>query len=131
MPLGATIFLNGSEEIFQQGDHGSTFAPNPVSLAGGEVVVTHIDQLLGDIVEKGAFFADAIIPVPKIKEIRHKGLMIAIELFNEDPHLRDKALEAGLLINVIKDKTIRLLPALNITFEEIRIITEKLNELLK
>lgn len=131
LPLGATIFLNGSEEIFQQGDHGSTFAPNPVSLAGGEVVVTHIDQLLGDIVEKGAFFADAIIPVPKIKEIRHKGLMIAIELFNEDPHLHDKALEAGLLINVIKDKTIRLLPALNITFEEIRIITEKLNELLK
>ncbi|HOO32570.1 MAG TPA: aminotransferase class III-fold pyridoxal phosphate-dependent enzyme [Thermotogota bacterium] len=131
LPLGATIFLNGSEMIFQQGDHGSTFAPNPVSLAGGRIVVGKVENILNDIREKGIYFSKRLHKTQKIKEIRQIGLMIGIELMNEDKHLRDKAIEKGLLINMIKNRIIRILPAFSITYDEIDEMTDLLNDLIE
>jgi acetylornithine/N-succinyldiaminopimelate aminotransferase len=130
LPLGATVFLNGSEEIFQQGDHGSTFAPNPVSIVGGKVVVKKVEKALSGIREKGKYLSEKILPSDKIKEIRQIGLMIGIELNKEDPELRNKAVQKGLLLNVIGNRIIRLLPALNITYEEIDEMTNLLNSVL-
>src|SRR6056297_2233352 len=118
LPLGATIFLNGTETIFQQGDHGSTFAPNPISIAGGKVVVNKITQILDEIEKKGAYFVSKLNQSDKIQEIRQTGLMIGITLTVPDRELRQKAQEMGLLINILNDRIIRLLPALNIDYAE-------------
>ena len=130
LPLGATVFLNGTETIFQQGDHGSTFAPNPVSLAGGKVVVQKIAQMLDEIDKKGAYFVSRIKTHEKIQQIRQTGLMIGITLTDPHPDLREKAQQKGLLLNVLNDRIIRLLPALNVEYSEIDEMTELLNQLL-
>lgn len=131
LPLGATIFLNGTETIFQQGDHGSTFAPNPISIAGGKVVVQKISEIMEKIEEKGAYFVSKLKQSQKIKEIRQTGLMVGITLTEPDSELREKAQEKGLLINVLNNRIIRLLPALNIDYSEMDEMTAMLNELLK
>jgi acetylornithine/N-succinyldiaminopimelate aminotransferase len=130
LPLGATVFLNGTETIFQQGDHGSTFAPNPISIAGGKVVVKKISEIMDTIEEKGAYFVSNIKQTEKIQEIRQTGLMIGITLTEPDPKLRVKAQEKGLLINVLNNRIIRLLPALNIEYSEMDEMIGILNELL-
>lgn len=130
LPLGATVFLNGTETIFQQGDHGSTFAPNPISIAGGKVVVKKISKIMDTIEEKGAYFVSNIKQTEKIQEIRQTGLMIGITLTEPDPKLRVKAQEKGLLINVLNNRIIRLLPALNIEYSEMDEMIGILNELL-
>lgn len=130
LPLGATVFLNGTETIFQQGDHGSTFAPNPISIAGGKVVVKKISKIMDTIEEKGAYFVSNIKQTEKIQEIRQTGLMIGITLTEPDPKLREKAQEKGLLINVLNNRIIRLLPALNIEYSEMDEMIGILNELL-
>lgn len=130
LPLGATVFLNGTETIFQQGDHGSTFAPNPISIAGGKVVVKKISEIMDTIEEKGAYFVSNIKQTEKIQEIRQTGLMIGITLTEPDPKLRVKAQEKGLLINVLNNRIIRLLPALNIEYSEMDEMIGILNGLL-
>ncbi len=130
LPLGATVFLNGTETIFQQGDHGSTFAPNPISIAGGKVVVKRISEILDEIEEKGAYFVSKLKQSENIQEIRQTGLMIGITLTEPDPQLREKAQEKGLLINVLNNRIIRLLPALNIEYSEMDEMTGILNGLL-
>src|SRR6056297_3223746 len=131
LPLGATIFLNGTETIFQQGDHGSTFAPNPISIAGGKIVVNRISQIIDEVEKKGVYFVSKLKISEKIHEIRQTGLMIGITLTTPDRDLRKKAQKKGLLINVLNERIIRLLPALNIEYSEIDEMAELLNELLK
>jgi len=66
----------------------------------------------------------------KIKEIRGKGLMIGIELKESEPHLISNALDIGLLLNIVKGKVVRLLPALNISYTEIEEMINKLEVIL-
>jgi acetylornithine/N-succinyldiaminopimelate aminotransferase len=133
LPLAAAIFLNETSEIFKSGDHGSTFAPNPVAMAGARYIVDNIPPMLSDIKEKGTYFIDKLRKTEakylKIKEIRGLGLMIGILLQEEDKELSDRMMkERHLLINALGNKLIRLLPPLNITYEEIDIIIKKLLE---
>lgn len=130
LPLGATVFLNGTEMIFQQGDHGSTFAPNPISIAGGKVVVSMIAELLDEVEKKGQYLVSKIKDTDKINEIRQIGLMIGISLKNPDVTLRERAFEKGLLLNVLNERIIRLLPALTIEYAEIDEMVDLLNEIL-
>ncbi|WGS64871.1 aspartate aminotransferase family protein [Marinitoga aeolica] len=133
LPLGATIFLNDTANILKPGDHGSTFAPNPIALAGARFVLENIPNMLDDIKEKGKYFMEKLNSLEsfEIADIRGKGLMIGIELIESSPDLKQRAFEKNLLLNVISNNSvIRLLPALNITYEEIDIIINKLEELL-
>ena len=133
LPLGAAIFLKEAQNILKRGDHGSTFAPNPVSAAGARYVVDHIEKLLPSVREKGEYFVEEIkkINSNRVVDIRGKGLMIGIELDKSYTDLKQKAFERGLLLNIISNyKVIRLLPALIITHEEIDEIVRVLKELI-
>jgi acetylornithine aminotransferase len=68
---------------------------------------------------------------PHIVDIRHKGLMIGIELDRPCGELVGKALAQGLLINVTADSTIRLLPPLIIDDAQIAALTETLSALIQ
>lgn len=132
LPLGATLFLENISQAFEKGEHGSTFAPNPVALSGAKFVLTHIPDVLESVKEKGESIINWLQNknFEKVKDIRGKGLMLGIELKEEDPHLKEKGLEVGLLLNVLKNKIIRLLPPLTIKTEEIQEMLNKLELIL-
>ena len=67
----------------------------------------------------------------KVKEIRGKGLMIAVELNDKIEDLVSKCADQGLLVNVIKDQILRFLPPLTITQEEIQEAVAALENVLK
>lgn len=119
LPIGATIAKKELSDIFDYGDHGSTFGGNPICCAAAEEVVKFVNnkKLLKKITENGKFFINGLKKLQKkypllIKEIRGIGYMAAAELYVEGAEIVNKCLEAGLLINCTKKKTLRFLPTL-------------------
>jgi len=132
LPLGAVIMAGEMKNVLKPGDHGSTFAPNPLALRGSKVVLEKLENMEASIAERGEYFLNKLkeLKSKKIKEVRGIGLMLGIELKEEIPNLRDKAQQEGILLNIVKGKVIRFLPALNITKEEIDELIEKLKIIL-
>lgn len=124
LPLGATLFLGDVADVFEPGDHGSTFAPNPLALAASKVVLKRLDdKLLNEVKAKGNYIKEKIksFNSDKITEIRGIGLMIGLEV-NADVDIEKikwRAFENGLLLNIVTGNVVRFLPPLNITYSEI------------
>lgn len=138
LPLSAAIFTGKYKDVFSVGDHGSTFAPNPVSLAAGKTVINRITKtFLDSVKEKSSYLKNKLLTLKKnypiIKEIKGIGLMLGIEINNNN--YSEKIIEYGLnekiLLNVVKGNTIRLLPALNITYNEIDEMLYRLEKVIK
>jgi len=129
VPIGACLARGKAAELFTPGSHGSTFGGNPLACRVGCTVLDIIEEqgLLDNAWHQGeqlltrlrAELADN----PNVLAIRGQGLMIGIEL--KQP-VRDLTLCAardhGLLINVTRGKTIRLLPPLTIDGREVEMI---------
>jgi len=133
LPLGAVIMRGEMTEVLEPGDHGSTFAPNPLALRGARVVLEELKTMEDSIEERGEYFLNKLkeIESDQIKEVRGIGLMLGIELKEEIPNLRDRAQAEGVLLNIVKGRVIRFLPALNITKFEIDELIEKLEKILE
>ncbi len=124
LPLGAALFCGVSP--FGPGEHGSTFAPNPVSLAAGRAVLAHITPaLLEEVVRKGDKLRDGLSRLSWASEVRGQGLMIGVGT-DSPAEVRREAFERGLLVNETGGG-IRLLPALTITEREIDEILSRLD----
>ena len=136
MPIGACLARGEAATLFQPGNHGSTFAGNPMACAAAHAVLDVIerDQLAERAQELGARIVNGLSEALKgnnaVREVRGKGLMIAIELFDDCPHLVAEALEQGLLLNVTQGNIVRLLPPLTLTDEEAEIIVDTLAGML-
>jgi len=134
LPLGAAIFLEDTAGILASGEHGSTFAPSPVSLAGARFILETIPGLTENVTKKGLYLKNLIesIKNEKISGVRGLGLMLGIVLDKSYPRLRDIAFrEENLLLNfVVNNSVIRLLPPLNIEYSEIDLIVEKIKRCL-
>jgi acetylornithine aminotransferase len=104
--------------VFKPGTHGSTFGGNPLACAAAMTTleVVERDGLMANAVRQGnairAGFHAELAGVAGVVDIRGVGLMIGIELDRPCGALVALALEAGLLINVTADTTIRLVPSL-------------------
>jgi len=138
LPIGATLLGDKCEEVLKKGDHGSTFAPNPVSSAAGVEVLKKIleDGFLDSINEKYNYFIDKLMDMQKmypeiINNITGKGLMIGIDVGDFAQVIKDRAFENKLLLNVTANKVIRLLPALNISYEELESFIQKFMNIIK
>jgi len=118
------------------GNHGSTFGGNPLACRAALSVIDIIarDDLanhatdMGDLICNG--FSDALSDLDLLREIRHRGLMIGIELGVNATDLVKLALEAGLLINVCSDTIIRLLPPLIISPQEAEELVTRLSDVI-
>jgi acetylornithine/N-succinyldiaminopimelate aminotransferase len=125
VPIGAVVAGPKAADIFQPGNHGTTFGGNPLAMrAGVETLrIMEEDQLLQRAEQMGRYLGDqlreALGSHPGVKEIRAHGLMIGVELTKPCGVLIGRAAEAGLLISVTADSVIRLLPPLIITKAEI------------
>ncbi|EUB71569.1 Acetylornithine/succinyldiaminopimelate aminotransferase [Pseudomonas sp. GM41(2012)] len=129
IPIGACLARGKAADLFTPGSHGSTFGGNPLACRVGCTVLEIIEEqgLLENAKLQGerllARLRIELADDPNILEIRGQGLMIGIEL--KQP-IRDLTLIAardhGLLINVTRGKTIRLLPPLTIDERELEMI---------
>lgn len=137
VPIGALLACGDAAKALSVGTHGSTFGGNFLACAAALAVLKTLqkDQLisnakvLGDLMIET--FRERLKGANQVKSIRGKGLMIGIELvkpLNSD--LVAKALERGLLINVIQNKIIRLLPPLIINQEQALEMVETVYELI-
>jgi len=124
VPVGAVVAGPKAANIFQPGNHGTTFGGNPLAMrAGVETIrIMEEDGLLDHAARMGEHLRNALTTALKdvqgVKEIRGQGLMLGIELDRPCGAIMTQALEAGLLLSVTADSVIRLVPPLIITTAE-------------
>jgi acetylornithine aminotransferase len=122
LPLGAMIALGKASELFQPGDHGSTFGGNPVTTAAGLAAIEVIEskKLLKKVKQQGAHLIQELALVPGVKEVRGAGLLLGIELENlKAADIATAMRDAGVLVNAANATTIRLAPALIVSDAQI------------
>ncbi|WP_027922725.1 aspartate aminotransferase family protein [Pseudomonas sp. URMO17WK12:I12] len=129
IPIGACLARGKAADLFTPGSHGSTFGGNPLACRVGCTVLDIIEEqgLLDNARLQGerllARLRSELADNPNVLAIRGQGLMVGIEL--KQP-IRDLTLIAardhGLLINVTRGKTIRLLPPLTIDEREVEMV---------
>jgi acetylornithine/N-succinyldiaminopimelate aminotransferase len=118
VPVGAVVAGPKAANIFQPGNHGTTFGGNPLAMrAGVETIrIMEEDGLLENAARVGAHLKGALARelggVQGVTEIRGQGLMLGIELARPCGVLTQRAAEKGLLISVTADNVIRLVPSL-------------------
>ncbi len=123
LPLGAMIALGKAADLFQPGDHGSTFGGNPVTTAAGLAAIKFIEtqKILKKVEKQGVYLMQELAVIPGVAEVRGAGLLLGIEL--ETKKASDVALalqNEGVLVNAANPTTIRLAPALIVTDAQLK-----------
>ncbi len=136
VPIGACLAHGEAASIFNAGAHGSTFGGNPLACSAALAVLDVVEQqnLAAAATQQGLKIYQGLTlrlaSNPHVVDIRHKGLMIGVELAQPCAELVKQALANYLLINVTSDKTIRLLPPLIINDEQIELLVNGLSTLI-
>ena len=124
VPIGACLARGAAAQVFKPGNHGSTFSGNPLVC---RVALTVLDLLeRGKLDQRAARLGTRIVDGLRaalagnaaVKDVRGRGLMIAVELDRPCKDVLKLALERGLLLNVTADTVVRLLPPLILTDAE-------------
>ena len=140
VPIGAVVAGPKAANIFQVGNHGTTFGGNPLAMRAGVETIRIMEEegLLANAAQVGAHLAGALALALKaemtagsVKEIRGQGLMLGIELAKPCAALVGQCASAGLLISVTADSVIRLVPPLILSRDEADEIVSILCPLIK
>jgi acetylornithine/N-succinyldiaminopimelate aminotransferase len=123
VPVGAVRGGEKAADVFESGDHGSTFGGNPLAAAAGLVVLDTVQKplFLGEIRRKGEKIREILRSWnhPKIREIRGRGLMIGVDITVDAWPVLEASLAQGLLILSAGTRTLRFLPPYIISDNEI------------
>lgn len=120
LPIGATMMGEKVENVLKPGDHGSTFGGNPVCCAGAISILSRIDDaLLNEVKEKSDYIFSALSNSDGVESVSGMGLMIGIKTKKNAKEVVAECMNNGVLCLTAKDK-VRLLPALNIPFEQLK-----------
>ena len=138
-PIGAVLMTKKVSKAMKPGTHGSTFGGNPLAMAVGNAVMDQINNnLLKNVKKMSKYFILGLneikIKYPNIiKEVRGVGLLIGLQLFNDQTKFIKKLMENKLLTIRAAENVIRILPPLNVKKREIdialKIISKVCNEL--
>ena len=126
-PIGAVLMTKKVSKAMKPGTHGSTFGGNPLAMAVGNAVMDQINKnLLKNVNKMSKYFIHGLneikIKYPNIiKEVRGVGLLIGLQLFNDQTKFIKKLMENKLLTIRAAENVIRILPPLNVTKREIDI----------
>ena len=136
VPIGACLASAKASDILIPGSHGSTFGGNFLSCSVGLKVldIMRDNQICKNAREVGEYFHEQLIKrlssKKSIHEIRCKGLMIGIELVDECTNLSEVFLNHGLVVNITKEKIIRMLPPLIINKNHVDDIIDIIEKVL-
>ena len=137
VPIGAVVAGPKAANLFQPGNHGTTFGGNPLATrAGVETIrIMEEDKLLENAATVGAHLKAALQrelgSLPGVKDVRGQGLMLGVELNRPCGELIGLAADAGLLLSVTADSVIRFVPSLTLTADEADQIVALLVPLVK
>jgi acetylornithine aminotransferase len=137
VPIGACLAHGKAANVFRPGSHGSTFSGNPLVCRVALAVIEELQK--GKLAERAAKLGRRLLAglgeklgnVQGVKEIRGRGLMLAVELDRPCKELLQHALENGILINVTAENVVRLLPPLIFTDNEADLLVEKLDKVIR
>ena len=123
LPFGGFMVNEKCRNVLRAGDHGSTFGGNPMAAAAANVVVDMLTpEFLEDVKRKGQYLREGIAGLnsPCVSGIRGMGLMVGVGVQGmTHKELKDRLMAEGLLCLTAGKDTLRLLPPLVITKEEI------------
>ncbi|GAB6070846.1 aspartate aminotransferase family protein [Thiomicrorhabdus hydrogeniphila] len=137
VPIGACMAHGKAAQVLAPGNHGTTFGGNPLACAAGLAVINTIEThgFIEAVAKKGELilnrFKENLKDESAIVDIRGKGYMIGIQLNQPCGDLVAQALEQGLLINVTRGDTVRLLPSFVMSDEQTTHLIETLSSLIK
>jgi len=122
LPLAAMIAVGKSAQLFEPGDHGSTFGGNPVTTAASISAIKWIEKnkILAKCKADYKFLSESLSSIEGVSEIRGSGLLIGIALEqNNSSEVAALLQTKGVLVNAANQNTIRIAPALNIPRKEL------------
>ena len=133
-PIGAVLMTREVSKAMIPGTHGSTFGGNPLAMAVGNAVLDQIDNKLLDNVNKMSKYFISELNILKtkypqiIKEVRGVGLLIGLQLFNDQTDFIERLMNNKLLTIRAAENVIRILPPLNVKKIEIDLALKIINK---
>ena len=124
-PIGAMAAKDEVAKAFEPGDHAATFGGNPLAcaVAGATLKTIFAPDFLKEVKNKSEFIRSGLLRLQaqgaNIVRLKGLGLMLGCELKNNAPQVAERCLELGLLLNVVGGNTLRIVPPLNITEQEL------------
>jgi predicted acetylornithine/succinylornithine family transaminase len=119
LPIGACIAGPENADVFDPGDHGSTFAGSPLVAAAANAVLDVVDdeEFLADVRRKGELLRSGLTDLGL--DVRGAGLMLAFRQPDGPDFVRRALLEERLILNAPAPDAVRLLPPLTVSDDEI------------
>ena len=134
LPMGALLVAGDAKDLFEPGQHGSTFGGNPVVASAALATIKFIEKenLLMNVSNMGKLLGELLGQVQGVKEVRGRGLLLGVCLDN----LSAKDVEAecknlGLLINAVTEETLRIAPAFIVNIEQVQRCAEIIEDAIK
>jgi acetylornithine/succinyldiaminopimelate/putrescine aminotransferase len=134
LPVGACVTADQVGDVFEPGDHGSTFAGAPIPAAAALAAVDVLDDpaLLRRTREVGTRFMGLLDELDGVAEVRGRGLMVGVSLAGglDASRVAGRALDRGLVINVPGPGMLRFLPPLVIGDDEVETAMNVIRDVL-
>lgn len=134
-PVSAVLSSREILGVFKPGDHGSTFGGNPLGCAVARAALRVLveEKLVENSARLGRYFLDKLktLSSPNLKEVRGRGLWIAIEMTGKARPYCEALKEEGILCKETHDHVIRIAPPLVITSDEIDWAFERIKRVIE
>ena len=134
IPIGAILSNQKVSNAIEYGDHGTTFGGNPLATAVALAVLSAIEEenLIKAAEEKGFWLIQAIADMdePSVRRVKGRGLMIGIEFDFETKPLVLEMMKNGVLANATAGNILRLVPPLNIRYDQLETVIKVLKKSL-
>ena len=134
LPMGAMLVTGEAKELFEPGQHGSTFGGNPVVASAALATLNFIEKedLLINATNMGQLLIKLITQIEGVTEVRGRGLLLGVGL--KDVMAKDVELECrklGLLLNAVNENTLRLAPALIVNIDQVKRCAEIIEDAIR
>jgi len=133
LPMGAMLAAESVTDVFQKGDHASTFGGGPLVSAAALATIGAIkrEKLVERSEQMGAYLRSRLVEEIDALEVRGLGLMVGVELEASCPEIVNRARERGVLLNATSEHVLRMVPPLVVGKEEIDCVVKVLGEILE
>jgi acetylornithine aminotransferase len=134
LPMGAMLVTGDAKELFEPGQHGSTFGGNPVvaSAALATLNIIEKEDLLINASNMGQLLIKLITQIEGVTEVRGRGLLLGVglkEVMAKDVEFECRKL--GLLLNAVNENTLRLAPALIVNIDQVKRCAEIIDDAIR
>jgi acetylornithine/N-succinyldiaminopimelate aminotransferase len=123
MPVGACWARTDVAAVFEPGDHGSTYSGTALATAAVSAVVDEMRRIDAPALAtaKGARLTELLLEVPQVVSVRGAGLILGVQLVEgiDAPAVYRRLTELGLICNAVNASTLRLLPPLTVSDDEL------------